>query len=185
MSSILIRPFKRNKRENIRYSIPSLRSTLLLTLVLDLQHTCLYISKPCNPTTSYLYRGNRPKGILTGCGIITCYDYQTIEYIIRVLQTSPSEALTLLLGRFNISVTVLFIILDKDYVKRSAVVNMSWCRRIWSIVSRAHMIAVTGIYYSVLGGAFCSLGKTNSIYVGSIHISFSFTRHLFIFFLSV
>ncbi|KAI8886270.1 hypothetical protein K501DRAFT_283889 [Backusella circina FSU 941] len=34
----------------------------------------------------------------------------------------------------------------------------------WSLASKAHVIAVTGVYFSVLGGAFCSLGKANSRY---------------------
>ncbi|KAI9362689.1 hypothetical protein BD770DRAFT_381586 [Pilaira anomala] len=41
---------------------------------------------------------------------------------------------------------------------------MSWCKRLWSISSRAHFIAITGVYFSVLGGAYCSLGKSNTKY---------------------
>jgi hypothetical protein len=138
----------------------------LYTLVLDLHHTSLYISNPLNPATTNLYKGSKSYG--SNCyGFITCYDYQTIEFIIQVFQSSPIDTMTLLLGGFNCNVDMLFILLDKDYIARSVVVNMSWCRRMWSIASRAHMIAVTGVYYSVLGGAYCSLGKSNAKYVSN------------------
>lgn len=139
-----------------------------------MQNTGLYISDPLNPDTTRLYKvGNSDR---VNCyGLVTCSDYQTVEYIVRVLRSSPGDLMTLLLGVFNCKIDILFILLDKDYIAKSAVVNMSWCRRMWSIASRAHMIAVTGVYYSVLGGAYCSLGKSNTKYV-SVHKPFLFNH---------
>lgn len=106
--------------------------------------------------------------------IIRCHDYQCIEAVQKRLIQIPRATITVLLGACLISdsiVTIdkpatLFILLDADnYIQRSFTVNMSWCRRMWSLASRAHMISVTGVYYSVLGGAYCSLGKSNSKYV--------------------
>ncbi|ORZ01555.1 hypothetical protein BCR43DRAFT_182693 [Syncephalastrum racemosum] len=37
-------------------------------------------------------------------------------------------------------------------------------RRMWAVASRADMLAFTGVYYSVLGGAYSSLGKEKSFY---------------------
>ncbi|KAG2207899.1 hypothetical protein INT47_010883 [Mucor saturninus] len=130
----------------------------------DWQETGLYISQPCHPEKTRLYKKNSVKKP-TWYGVITCHDYQTIAYILRVFQSSPGDTMTLLLGAFGRKkMDTLIILLDKRYIIRSAVVNMSWCRRMWSIASRAHMIAITGVYYSVLGGAYCSLGKSNTKY---------------------
>jgi hypothetical protein len=135
----------------------------------------VYISKPSVPTNTYLSLG--PKKPTTSgyhYGIITCHDVESIEAIRRRLSDSPQSSLRMLLGgcaprkkRIVIDQTlVLFILLNtKLFVQRSIRINMSWCRRMWSLASRAHMIAVTGVYYSVLGGAYCSLGKSNTKYV--------------------
>lgn len=72
----------------------------------------------------------------------------------------------MLLGGFCRKVEAIFIVLDRsDWIKRSLILDMSWCRRMWSVFSKAHLIAVTSTYYSVLGGAYCSLGKSNTKYV--------------------
>lgn len=40
-------------------------------------------------------------------------------------------------------------------------------RRIWSLAAKASLIAFTGVYYSVLGGAYSSLSKANVSYVSA------------------
>lgn len=71
----------------------------------------------------------------------------------------------MLLGGFCRKVEAIFIVLDRsDWIRRSLILDMSWCRRMWSVFSKAHLIAVTSTYYSVLGGAYCSLGKSNTKY---------------------
>lgn len=110
-------------------------------------------------------------------GIITCHDVESIETIQSRILTSPQSSLRMLLAgcvsretRLPINKPiVLFILLNTElYVQRSIKINMNWCRRMWHLASRAHMIAVTGVYYSVLGGAYCSLGKANTKYVSPI-----------------
>lgn len=127
------------------------------------------MSDPCHPERTQLYK----KGLVkkTDCyGLVTCHDYQTMEFLLDVFNSSPKDTMTLLLGVFHCKIDVMLILLDKNYVATSAIVNMSWCRRIWSIASRAHRIAITGVYYSVLGGAYCSLGKSNTKYVSFFSI---------------
>ncbi|KAI8367297.1 hypothetical protein BD560DRAFT_141078 [Blakeslea trispora] len=58
----------------------------------------------------------------------------------------------------------IYIELAEDVMERSIHIDMAWCRRIWTLATRAHLVSVTGVYYSVLGGAFCSLGKDNKQY---------------------
>lgn len=133
---------------------------------LDLQQTSLYIATPCNPTTTHLFHGSKRQ--LTqpnACGTITCHDFTSLEFIRRQLDRSLTDTLSLLLGVFDQPIDILFLVLVKDYITRSIRINMSWCRKMWSISSRAHYIAVTGVYFSVLGGAYCSLGKSNTKYV--------------------
>lgn len=141
-----------------------------------MQKTSLYIATPCNPETTQLYKGRKPSFSRPNlCGIITCHDFISIDFIKRQLQSSPKDALTLLLGVFDRQVDILFILLGvKDYVTRSISINMSWCKRLWSISSRAHFIAITGVYFSVLGGAYCSLGKSNTKYVSDFFSFLSF-----------
>jgi hypothetical protein len=135
----------------------------------DLRKTSLYISNATNPRITHLHLG---KGQVLDdlrteyCGIITCHDFQSLQYIVKSIDTTPDIALSLLLKCFDRSVNVAFIVLNtSEYIPRSIKINMSWCRKMWSLSSRAHFIAVTGVYYSVLGGAFCSLGKSNTKYV--------------------
>ncbi|KAL4212085.1 actin protein 5 [Rhizopus microsporus] len=60
---------------------------------------------------------------------------------------------------------ILYILLyPSTYVTASTRLNMAWSRRMWTLASEADRIAFTGVYYSVLGGAYCSLGKQNARY---------------------
>ncbi|KAF7732281.1 hypothetical protein EC973_005176 [Apophysomyces ossiformis] len=106
-------------------------------------------------------------------GIITCREYQTLEAI-KTRMDDQNEVPRLLLGgclsvnngKVKIeNQVIIYVRLNKDYVKRAYILyNLSWYRRIWSLTSRADVLAFTGVYYSVLGGAYSSLGKTNLAY---------------------
>ncbi|KAL9541022.1 hypothetical protein MBANPS3_009353 [Mucor bainieri] len=139
------------------------------------QHHNIYFSRPSNPHHVDLFTGKHHRKRQKYTSIIRCYDYQSIEAIRKRLIEAPDATFAVLLGAsllVNPSIpnvidkpVTLFVVLDADnYIQRSFTVNMSWCRRMWSLASRAHMISVTGVYYSVLGGAYCSLGKSNSKY---------------------
>ncbi|KAG2209312.1 hypothetical protein INT46_003981 [Mucor plumbeus] len=136
------------------------------------QHHNIYFSRPNSPHHVQLFAGNTHKR-QNYMGIVRCHDYQCIEAIQKRLIQIPKATITVLLGACLLPDSIitidkpvtLFILLNaENYIKRSFIVNMSWCRRMWSLASRAHMISVTGVYYSVLGGAYCSLGKNNSKY---------------------
>ena len=138
----------------------------------DLQHTSLYVSDPlCPKLTKPLFNcHSHEKKLLYKSGIITCLDYETLEYILDSIKMAPGKSLALLSTGFEQHVDIICITLDTNhYIARSIRINMDWCRRMWSLSCREHMIAVTGVYYSVLGGAYCSLGKSNSKYV-RLHI---------------
>ncbi|KAL7320539.1 hypothetical protein PS15m_000419 [Mucor circinelloides] len=150
---------------------------ILFSFVVDKchQHHNIYFSRSNNPHHVDLFMGNKHRKRQNYTSVIRCYDYQCIEAIQTRLKQAPDAAFTVLLGaslRVDSSIVsvvdkpvTFFVLLDTDsYVRRSFTVNMSWCRRLWSLASRAHMISVTGVYYSVLGGAYCSLGKSNSKY---------------------
>lgn len=150
----------------------------LLSLVVDKyhQHHNIYFSRSNNPHHVELFTGKYHRKRQNYTSIIRCYDYQCIEAIRKRLKEAPDATCAVLLGAsllvdssiFSVidKPVTLFVLLDADkYIQRSFTVNMSWCRRMWSLASRAHMISVTGVYYSVLGGAYCSLGKSNSKYV--------------------
>ncbi|KAK4511097.1 uncharacterized protein ATC70_012308 [Mucor velutinosus] len=139
------------------------------------QHHNIYFSRSNNPHLVDLLTGKHHRKRQKYTSTIFCYDYQCIEAIQKRLKEAPDAACTMLLGAsllVDVSIfsaidepVTLFVLLDADsYVQRSCTVNMSWCRRMWSLASRAHMISVTSVYYSVLGGAYCSLGKSNSKY---------------------
>lgn len=141
---------------------------------IDLLNTSLHFADPRNPTNTKRHKkrqgANSNYRFAAEYGIITCHDYQTLGYIRRSFCSSPDQALTALLGGFiPIRVNTLVIVLNLDeYIRRSVTVNMFWCRKMWSLASKAHMIAVTGVYYSMLGGAYCSLGKSNTKYVSPL-----------------
>lgn len=126
-----------------------------------------YASLPSYPSKTYLLYGNKKTTINPLHGIITCHDYQTIDWIIQMAKFSPKISLALLLNSFTQkNIKTLFVMLNvEQYVSRSVKINLKWCKRLWSLQARAHMISFAGVYYSVLGGAFCSLGKSNSKYV--------------------
>ncbi|CAO3657492.1 unnamed protein product [Mucor hiemalis] len=134
----------------------------------DLYETSVYLSNASNPAITSLRFGKKQRrSTLTGkwSGIVTTYDCQSISYIATILKGSPSACVTMLLGGFCHKVEAIFVVLDtSESIKRSATIDMSWCRRMWSVFSKAHLIAITSVYYSVLGGAYCSLGKSNSKY---------------------
>lgn len=151
----------------------------MLSFIVDKhhQHHNIYFSRSNNPHHVDLFKGKHYRKRQKYASIIRCYDYQCIEAIRERSKEAPDATWTVLLGASLLLVdssilsvidqpVTLFVLLDADsYIQRSFTVNMSWCRRMWSLASRAHMISVTGVYYSVLGGAYCSLGKSNSKYV--------------------
>ncbi|KAI8645207.1 hypothetical protein BD408DRAFT_411981 [Parasitella parasitica] len=133
----------------------------------------IYFSRPNDPRHVELFAEKRYRCSQGYVGIVRCHDYQCIEAIKKGLHQMPNPTTTVLLG--GCLLNSLDLVLDKaatliillnagDYVRRSFTVNMSWCRRMWDLASRAHMISLTGVYYSVLGGAYCSLGKSNLKY---------------------
>ncbi|CAO0789995.1 unnamed protein product [Mucor circinelloides] len=166
---------------------------ILFSFVVDKyhQHHNIYFSRSNNPHHVDLFMGKQHRKRQNYTSIIRCYDYQCIEAIQTRLKQAPDAAFTVLLGailRVDSSIfsivdkpVTLFVLLDADsYVRRSFTVNMSWCRRLWSLASRAHMISVTGVYYSVLGGAYCSLGKSNSKYVSSPLVCIYIYIHIYL-----
>ncbi|KAI8076505.1 uncharacterized protein B0P05DRAFT_588156 [Gilbertella persicaria] len=122
----------------------------------------VYIANPFDPIhVDRLIKGHDREGWKIQ---VTCHHYQTIERLRLYLTTNPM-ALNLMIAAIEVDVSHLYIMLDTaHYVSRSMRVYMPWCKRIWTLVTRAHRMAVTGVYYSVLGGAFCSLGKNNKDY---------------------
>ncbi|KAI7907394.1 uncharacterized protein BX663DRAFT_495759 [Cokeromyces recurvatus] len=117
------------------------------------KHVNVYISNPSNPTlTSHVIHKESVKKDYSSTilDIVICYDYSTIEILERLLKHSTPSIITMLL--------------DIKYVQRSMIIDKAWCSRMWAIASKAHLLAVTGVYYSMLGGAFCSLGKSNTKY---------------------
>lgn len=152
-----------------RISVITLTEKLIIYKTSDLYEMSVYLSNASNPTITSLRFGKKQRrSTLTGkwCGIVTTYDCQTISYIATILNGSPSACVTMLLGGFCRKVEAIFVVLDtSESIKKSTTIDMSWCRRMWSIFSKAHLVAITSVYYSVLGGAYCSLGKSNSKYV--------------------
>ncbi|KAL0078788.1 hypothetical protein F4703DRAFT_1796871 [Phycomyces blakesleeanus] len=110
-------------------------------------------------------------------GRIFCYDCRTVEAIQDRVLTNQVGAIQLLIGgclRANKTDKLplpgapieLRIELDiNNYLRRtSRIPSMSWARMMWTVASRADLVAFTGVYFSVLGGAYSSLGKTNSFF---------------------
>ncbi|KAI9473631.1 MAG: hypothetical protein EXX96DRAFT_312411 [Benjaminiella poitrasii] len=138
----------------------------------------LYISNPFNPISLRLVhqisKNVKQNRISSLYGIVICHDHQTIELLDQLLETSANPIMAMLLNgcmndgqglQQNSTFINLVILLNvKDYIPRSMIIDKAWCSRMWAIASRAHLLAVTGVYFSVLGGAFCSLGKSNTKY---------------------
>lgn len=131
------------------------------------EETKVYVSSSLHPLKTKLVYGNKSKSSNQPAGIVTCHDYQTLEWIKQLSAELPKQTWSLLLNGFtHINLKTLYVVLNpRNYVSRSVTINMNWCKRLWSLETRAHMISVTGVYYSVLGGAYCSLGKSNTKYV--------------------
>ncbi|KAI9317059.1 hypothetical protein BX666DRAFT_137714 [Dichotomocladium elegans] len=107
-------------------------------------------------------------------GVVVCYDYQTIEAITLGMDADKKTFALLLatsvpgfssITAISTATIVLDLVLDKEYIVRACrLTNMSWCRRLWALASRANLVAFTGVYYGVLGGAYSSLSKANASY---------------------
>ncbi|KAI9027580.1 hypothetical protein CLU79DRAFT_584652 [Phycomyces nitens] len=110
-------------------------------------------------------------------GRIVCYDCRTVEAIKDRVLTNQAAAIQLLIGgclragqtdRLPLpgAPIELWVELDiKSYMERmNRIPSMSWARMMWTIASRADIVAFTGVYFSVLGGAYSSLGKTNKFF---------------------
>lgn len=98
-----------------------------------------------------------------GRGMIYCYDYQVMETLLDILSTQP-HSLYLLATAFQSIPSHILIFLAPVYVTRSIRIDMAWSRRLWQLSVWADQVAFRAIYYSVLGGAYCSLGKANKRY---------------------
>ncbi|OBZ89477.1 hypothetical protein A0J61_02484 [Choanephora cucurbitarum] len=125
----------------------------------------VYIADPIYPKrVKRIQKGTRGEGWIVR---VVCHEHQVIDWIVQSLLTQPSLSQYALIKTALVDATDvyrIYIELAEDYIPRSSRLNMTWYRRIWTLATRAHLISFTGVYYSVLGGAFCSLGKDNRQY---------------------
>ncbi|KAI8991155.1 hypothetical protein BDF20DRAFT_908957 [Mycotypha africana] len=98
--------------------------------------------------------------------LVTCYDCRIFSRIQGYLSSKDllEPVKVMLLGRLppitaqtvkisiRLAQTLLFPL------------TMCWHKRIWNLTLREHLIVYTSTYFSVLGGAYCSLGKQNTNY---------------------
>ncbi|KAI8391726.1 uncharacterized protein BYT42DRAFT_543232 [Radiomyces spectabilis] len=104
---------------------------------------------------------------------VRCYDYRIMETLLSFWE-STKELVWRLLANSCVSsplippMTPIFLYITLDYercLQRACrLQNMSWHRRLWALVAKADSIAFISVYYSVLGGAYSSLGKSNAFY---------------------
>ncbi|CAO3702536.1 unnamed protein product [Rhizopus stolonifer] len=115
----------------------------------------LYLSKTTCPSKLYLFHGinRRPKAI------IHC-DVQVFETLKEILK----QPLARLLFSTYFKIESCAILLQPDYLSRSFRINWNESRQWWNLASQSDKTAFVSVYYSVLGGAYCSLGKQNSRY---------------------
>ncbi|KAI8096797.1 uncharacterized protein BX664DRAFT_324844 [Halteromyces radiatus] len=87
--------------------------------------------------------------LVYGCLLATAVDTRT-----QIMQNSKDEL-----------TYMLYLRLDDDYIRHSfQKINMMGYRLTWRVATKEDMVAFTSVYFSVLGGAYSSLGKSNHKY---------------------
>ncbi|KAI7871447.1 hypothetical protein BDF14DRAFT_1760905 [Spinellus fusiger] len=105
-------------------------------------------------------------------GTVQCYERKTMEYIKQCL-SSNDVSLYLLAGGILADMKVpsvqgdieLTLTLNPNYMHHETrIPSMLWCYCLWTLSAQAERVAFTSVFFSVIGGACSSLGKTNTVY---------------------
>ncbi|PHZ16033.1 uncharacterized protein RHIMIDRAFT_56225 [Rhizopus microsporus ATCC 52813] len=150
------------------FSFKHLKEITIKDSNINIDSITIYISKPTCPLQTCLLKRSHYENKKRR-GIVYCKDCQTMEAMKKMMENQDTFTLLLLAGFPDFpkeeNGSILYILLYPfAYIAASTRLNMAWSRRMWTLASEADRIAFTGVYYSVLGGAYCSLGKQNTQY---------------------
>ncbi|KAI9245992.1 hypothetical protein BY458DRAFT_560659 [Sporodiniella umbellata] len=128
----------------------------------------VYIASQRQPWTEFfLWAGKAAKEKKQFEGRITFDDVGLLEYVQGILKEQERACVGLLCTGFDLrqqSTVRLTLTLQTDYLTRSIRLDWHSERRLQRWWNETDQKAFAGLYYAVLGGAYCSLGKENQRY---------------------